>query len=238
MLNEIKKIIWHEIGHLCVDIILIQRISFENFYINELQIFKIPRLSENCWGGQVEILPDIGYERSVQNLDYLTLKLITLTSGCIFETLFSTEFLKEKCLNFENCFGMNHSCKGRGDFNKYNELISRLIADCDKKEGKIIRGNSELVNFIYSYIPKTFLEIVQKNKSFLTSVGKEVDKLAQLVKLDFENQNKPDNYCYKINSSELNSLLNIFRKIILKDKFEDNLNIVYDRFHKTLLPHF
>ncbi|UGU14251.1 hypothetical protein LS482_11055 [Sinomicrobium kalidii] len=139
VLNDIKRIVWHEFGHLCVNSIMVKSVKDIDLNIARLTIHYLNMVDGAKWGGCVQVLPDPGYERAVKNLNYFSLKSISLFSGCLFETLY-LNVIQGLDKGIFDCFCNKSNCTGIGDFYTYNSLISELLKQKDREGGsKVVR---------------------------------------------------------------------------------------------------
>ena len=193
--EQIREIVWHEIGHLCLDIILVKKIKSKKLKITELQIHHLNVIDGPKWGGHVEVLPGPSYIEVVKDINYFGLKLLTLYSGCLFQNLYHKKILKND-YEIKNCFCLREGCIGRKDWSDYNSLVSEFTAYCDKKNS--IRGNKEIFQFFESY-PKS----LKFYNFFIKCINKIVLELSDKIELDYINKEKPAKYCYPIKEQEL-----------------------------------
>ena len=97
-LEQIQSILWHEIGHLCVDILLVNEHP-------EISINKLVITNAECeikqWCGHIDLAPEelLTFDQILKKNSLLYFSLLSLVSGCLFQTNLGQEnFSFKKCL--------------------------------------------------------------------------------------------------------------------------------------------
>lgn len=225
--EEISEIVWHEIGHLCYDMILVNRIK--NIKITEFQIHFDNNIEGKKWGGHIKIHPGPNPFEVISDVNFFGIKLLSLYSGCFFQGIYLKSILKKQ-FEINDCFCIKSECIGNKDFTDYNSLISKFTSHCDKKMS--IRGNIEIFQYLDSF-PKS----LKYCDFFIKKVNKITSKLVIMIENDFREKGMPSKYIFQLKENELMSLIKKLKflvffflmpqVLILNHKFKQKLNKFY-----------
>lgn len=100
-LLEIKRILWHELGHLCVRLVMNDKI--ENHSITSLNVKYTNYIGEDKfpWSGSVNYNPATKVDDDL----VVAYTMISLFTGCVFETIYFNEIIGNTDKKVEDCFG-------------------------------------------------------------------------------------------------------------------------------------
>lgn len=143
--NELQKVLWHELGHLCID--LIEYDTNSNFKINFFSVQYNPNATFVKWGGSVNSVytndEDNKYYNLIKDLNRTSLFILNKFSGCVFETIFKNNFLNENT-DFENCFKSGLASGAGNDYATFCDF-SKNYLKCSININKL---NNEFVNYL------------------------------------------------------------------------------------------
>jgi hypothetical protein len=212
-LENIKRIFWHELGHLCVDIIKEKRIP--ELYINNLNISYSNEMGLPFkWTGYVEALPKLPYLEIAKEDNKFAYSLIGLVSGCVFETIYFHNFLKENDKNFKDCFCMKGDCIGNGDWSSLNQILSKFRGLYPKT-----RGNVGLFEFLEEGFLITYSEVVEKMEDFFIALKEIVDFESKSIFDNFQASGSPASYSHNISGKPLKKLTDKLRPLVYEYGF-------------------
>ncbi len=186
-------------GHFCVDIQ--KSIHHKDYYVNELSIKYKTRNDDNIeWYGLVQMLPTIKWVEIPKDSSFMAYSLISLTSACIFETIYFNNILNES-KKLDDCFGLKNQCLGKGDWNSYHNILSEM-----RKLHEYIRGKKDVNQFMEIDYVEIIKEKIDKMVEFQQALVEIINPLAEKIEKDFLSKDSPSPYCYKISGEALNSL--------------------------------
>lgn len=215
--NQIKRAVWHEIGHFCIDII--KPIHHEDYQVTEFCV-KYQQRSDDLpsWGGFVKMLPTIKFLEIPKDPSFMAYSLMSLCSGCIFET-------KHLETNLKKCFSNNMKCLGFGDWRSYKLIISET-----SKLHPYFRGKKEAFQFIeFDYI-KLVQDEIEKLTDFFSEIEKKVNQITSEIEKDFSFKEKPSPYSFLIDKEELENLKMEVLEISEKNEFTDSVLALRESF--------
>lgn len=222
--EDIKRILWHEMGHLCVDLIKIE--SHNYLSINQVALGHQNYVGDQFnWNGYVEMQPAIPFEDIPNDFSVLAYSLISLQAGCIFEMIFFKKILKDSSTNFEDCFSIKKDALGNGDRRSYSEILSAIL-----KTNPEFRGKKDVLKFI----EKEFVHKVKDRFFGLDDFIKKLDVLVnkEVIKIEGnynENKDRGD-YSYNYTDDELIGLSKNVKVVIDEFQFRENLKEIHDYF--------
>lgn len=225
ILKDLERVLWHEIGHLTVDIM--ETGSNDDFYIDDFWVsYHVKAVSGQKWGGAVKMLPSIPIEELVKDDEKTSFAMLGLISGCIFQTIFLREFLKEG-VDFEQCFCPQNKCAGYGDMRFYLGIASEIR----KKYGL----NKEFITFSERDIYGLYYETVAANQNFLVSINELIIKLRDMVfEIYQQAENKEEfKFCFKDNGLE--ALIEDVCKIMKETMFSQTIISIKDEYKKKMI---
>ena len=225
---DIQRIIWHEIGHLSIDILKVE--SVKDIVINKLNISHINNISGTFnWFGCVEILPEIAYSKIPEDRKVFAFYLVSLVSGCIFETVYLTVYLgKDKSL--VNCFDNKENCLGQQDYRDYQEIISNFYKLYDHH-----RGDMKLYSFLINDFIQNYFEKILEWKGFFDKIKTIVEEEAKIILEKY--REKPGNFTYDLTDELLVSLIDKVRSVILDSKFDGFVESTITNFIEFIEPY-
>lgn len=215
--NQIKRAVWHEVGHVCIDII--KPTHHEDYEVTEFCV-KYQQRSDDLpsWGGFVKMLPTIKYLEIPKDPSFMAYSLMSLCGGCIFET-------KHLKTDLNECFSNNMKCLGFGDWHKYKGIVS---ATSDLYP--YFRGNKEVFQFIEFDYVKLVQDEILKLTYFFKELEKIVNKISFEIEKDFSSNEKPSPYSFLIDKEELEKLKTEVAEISEKYGFTETISAVRERF--------
>jgi hypothetical protein len=220
-LENIKKIFWHELGHLCVDIVRAEKI--EGVIVSKV---KVSWDKEFKWKGHVETLPEHEWYEIIKDNNKFTYPLMSLLSGCVFQTSYEQFFLDKNEIRFEDCF-----CKeGIGTYD-YMDLNSFVLAFINHNK---VNGTTKLAYFLLNEVAQYYGNEVLKKVDLFHSLKEVVDIQAQIIFDDFHKKGRPDCYSYYIRNQELKDLIEKITPIIYKHGFIGVLAEISEKIEKEI----
>ncbi|MFH6959165.1 hypothetical protein ACHRV1_17360 [Flavobacterium aquidurense] len=210
--TDLERVLWHEIGHLCIDLIEIE--DSPDFSIDDLwaNYHKIA-ISEHKWEGGVRMLPSIKYEVLLQDDDKTSFALLGLISGCVFQTLFLKDFLKVPNTGFEDCFCMQQKCGGRGDIISFLGITSLIRRKYDL--------NKDFTQFSERELQHIYYDIITKNQEFLGSLNSLISHYTAIIYDVYEQSENKDKFKYSLKGNYLDSLKEELFKLMKGTGFYD-----------------
>ncbi|TBW26963.1 hypothetical protein [Gramella sp. KN1008] len=227
-IEEIRKIFWHELGHLCTNIFKTEK--YPKYNISLLNIsFTNERSRLFKWHGHVDTLPPIPHENLVENLNLLTYSLMGIISGCVFQTVYSVKVLGNADLNYDSCFCHTNNCIGSGDFNSFHAILSQL-----RKRYPQLRGNRNFSQYSEVDLPNAFLNELAKNNDFIIGMTEIAEKHCSGIYDLYLKQGKDVNLSFNLENGKIEHLIEELRPILVKCKFPEVINKYSDNFLDSL----
>ena len=209
-IKDIKRILWHEMGHFFIDLLEIKING--NFYVENIWISYVKdATSDHKWAGGVKTLPEIKWEAIVKDIEKTSFTLLNLISGCLFQTYFLKEVLKEN-VNFYDCFCFHNSCAGGGDIRKFHKIIN-LIRD-------IYGENLSLRIFLEKELIEAYYMNFLKSKIFLNSTNELVNRYSNTILEKFTQYEDKFKFHYSFKENRMESLKAEAKTILNKSSFE------------------
>jgi len=228
-INNIRKIFYHEIGHLCVDIMKIDIVN--DAYLNNLNISYISNANQNeslNWCGYVEVLPEYPYSNIPKDLHVFSSFLLSLVSGCIFQTTLNNIYL-QKNDDFRDCFGRGNNCLGVKDFHDYNRIVSEFL-----KINEDSRGNRKLLQFMYGDIIDIFYKELISKKSFINELILITEDYIKAIDEAFRKHDSSNTFSYDIKNEQLSQLINDIKIVLDKHGIFKFINSKIEFIVKTI----
>ena len=201
--TDLLRLIWHELGHLAVDVIETDHISDSSVAEINFSYFQ-DAISNEKWGGFVKKVPSIKFNKLVEDSNKLSFAYICLLSGCILEKAFY-KVIEDKEIEFENCFNSRNGFTGNGDFKCFNEI------------GVIYRkqfGNrEELTKLIHFHLVDLITEQIYKEK-FFSDLGNLSLNIRNRILFIYNETPKTNNFEFSIIDDELQELISELRQIL------------------------
>ncbi len=203
---DLERVIWHEIGHLCMDIILCSKNSEFEIYKIEFNYNSIA--NGRKWGGVIGCknpkIPSVNDLLVCNNLELFCLKFLNLYSGCIFELNYLNDFHNQS-LNINDLFAIDPSKSGTSDYQSLRDLNNEFSKyyKIDKKE------------FDFNYvkmIKNIFENKFSKMNDFKSKLKFISEKYFDVVYSNFES-NFNNEYVYKFTEELKNNLIDDLNKI-------------------------
>jgi hypothetical protein len=206
-LIDLQRLLWHEFGHLCIDIISTD--ENPNYQIEQLSVtFNAHALHK--WNGYVKVVPSIKFDVLVEDEIKVSYSMITLLSGCIFQTIYLRE-IEKQIVEFDDCFSLKDRSAGFHDKLYFGEIGSQY---------RMKFGNrADYTNFIEVELKETLYNQILNNELFLVGMNQISIKYRDLILKKLENQMLKDNLLYRIIDKELEVLKNEIRELMLNTGF-------------------
>ncbi|MEM7487146.1 MAG: hypothetical protein AAF348_18215 [Bacteroidota bacterium] len=215
--DEIKRTVWHEMGHLCIDII--KPIHYKDYAVREFCIKYLQRSDDlPSWGGFVKMLPTIKYLEIPKDSSFMAYSLMSLCGGCIFETRHLGGDLKD-------CFGHDLKCVGSGDWHAYKGIVST-----SSRLHPYFRGNKEVFQFIEFDYVKLIQEEILKLNYFFDALEKMANQISSEIEKDFSSKEKPSPYSFLIDNEKLEKLIIKVAEISEKNGFTETISTLREKF--------
>ena len=221
--KNINRILWHEIGHFCIDI---QKVKYHSDYcVNKIKIAYKRRNDDLIpWYGYVEMLPTTKWELIPKDPSFMAYSLISLISGCLFETIYLTEILKES-RELKDCFSFTKNAVGRGDFNSYHEILTQT-----RKLHEYLRGKNDFNNFIEFEFKNIVTDKIYKIEEFFVALKKIIDPIAIDIEKDYLIKNSSSPYEFEIIGKYLESIKNEILEISKQAGFSNLIEELREHF--------
>ncbi len=205
--QDLKRSIWHELGHLMVDLMIVEFDSeyfIEKFEIN-FQIIKQYIQNEKFeikgWCGKVGIKSKTDDQfNPLINMDLLCLNIVSLSFGVILEAIY---FTKNNTL-VSPSYLLNDKKSGSSDLKCIHKLVTE-ICDLHLENNDVINNLRTNIEEIYKYL--------LNNEEFCVSMN----KISESIVKDIFLSSPSDNAIYKYE-------MNRFQIISLSDEIIDLLS--------------
>lgn len=222
---DLKRILWHEMGHFVVD--LVEEKYNQNNHIDDVWVsYHKYANSDHKWAGGVQTLPEINIETTSKEIDKASYTLLNLISGCLFQTYFLKEIQKEN-VNFNDCFSYSRFSAGRGDFYKFDTLISYIR----KKYGE----NEKLKTFLGKELKEDYRQNLIKNANFLNKTKGLIENYSNLIlkKHQQYKENTEFKYSFK-NEDKLELLKKEINYILKKNNFDFEIEKIKNKIKEKI----
>lgn len=209
--NDLKRILWHEIGHFCID--LLDSASNPDFQIDSFVVsYHENAISYHKWAGRVKTLPGLKFGELIKDNDKTSFAILSLISGCSFQTIFLKEFLKCNII-FCRCFCKQDKCVGQDDNYKFYDILSRL-------RNKYIE-NERLMKFLELELFDAFYSLIVKNQEFLNKINELVIIFSDKIFDVYQQSGNKDEFHYPFDENELQILKEEVSIIMTESLFKE-----------------
>ncbi len=223
--DDIKRILWHEMGHLCVDTIKIE--THNNLKVNLLNL-TVANDGLFKWSGFVEMLPSLPFKDIPINHSILAYSLISLQAGCVFETIYFQIIKENSSINFGDCFSFNRECIGNGDWTNYHEILSKI-----REIHPEFRGKLDLNGYLEIDFSRLVNIALFKLSEFITKMNEIIDNEVIKIEKDFTGRDGAHGiYSYNYSGDELTELINRIIPLMNELGFRDTLMELHESFIK------
>ncbi|PHN94445.1 hypothetical protein CSC80_03570 [Maribacter sp. 6B07] len=197
--NDIERIVWHEMGHFVIDVHKPKH--HPDYCVNEIVVEHNKRSdSYTSWSGYVKMLPTKKYALIPEDPSFMSYSLISLISGCIFETIYFADILNV-AKEIDDCFSFKPSAMGSRDYNSYYNIITH-----SRSRYENFRGNKDVNAFLEFDFKDLVKNEISKNKDFILSIKNVIDSVVLRIEKDFLANNEPSPYDYRISEEALDEL--------------------------------
>jgi hypothetical protein len=207
-MTDLKKIIWHEIGHFCIEII----------NSNPIIELKIEKNYDSVWLGGLKNKNIIKIVDLVEDIDQAIFEILSLVSGCVFQIIYFKKYEKKEVSFLKDCF--NRKDHGSDDYDKFHTINNKL------KESYSVKKYS------LNYIDDEYIKLIIENCSFIEKINKISNNLNDIILNDFNKKQMLGdiNYSFVLKDEELDYLKKNIEKIISETKFKDDFLIFKNKF--------
>ncbi len=215
--ENIKRILWHEVGHLCARVVIKE--NHEGTEITHLNIGHINIIDDKAfnWNGEVAFNPPT----IIENDSIIALSLISLISGCIFETTYFNEIINDK-REINDCFSSNKYHLGNKDHYDYYDIISQIL---DKYS---FRGKKDVVDFLCNFFKEVSKSLILK-KEFIEELDVIIDEEAETINQDFELP-REESFEFIYEGDNLKNLIEKVKEVMEKYNYSESINNLKDIF--------
>ena len=212
IITDLQRILWHEIGHFCVDLLDIE--TNDNFSIDGFRVsYYETAISEHKWSGSVKTIPSINSNVLIENKNKTSFAILNLISGCMFQTVFLKEILNFKVV-FEDCFCSKGRCAGLNDNHRFLNISSNLR----NKHGR----NEDFEKFTKIELLDNYYKIIVENRKFLEEMNNLIivsrDKIFEVYQ---QSKNKSE-FHYNFTNNEIEILKKEVYNIMLDTLFRNS----------------
>lgn len=221
--ENIESILWHEIGHLVIDILLVDK--HPDLSIKELVIRNYDCQNIN-WCGWVKLEPEasLAYDEVVKNNSLIAFKFLSLYSGCLLQSLHAPDKVK-----VSDCFAFKQTAIGKGDHDQSSKLMSELI-----KNNEVLRGNMKFFKTHYSIINDKLKAVFLANDCLKKHLSPIINAETKKILDDIKANNDVAKYNYKYKDSTLLGLTKTVNQVIIECKLKDQVEGLVDEIVENL----
>lgn len=219
-INDLKRVLWHELGHFCIDLLNLKhriagfRVSYHNKAIG------------NSWGGGVKVEPPIIFDEIIEDIEKVSLEIVSLISGCMFQTIFMNKYLNQNVQLKNDCFALYDRCAGKDDYHKFLILTSKLFTKYERKK--------ELVSYSKVDIFEDYFELLNENQEFLEEMNKLIDEISNKINQEFQESGYNCDFQYCFNFEELESLEVRINRIMVETSFKNSVFRLIESFKEKI----
>ena len=216
-LEEIKSILWHEIGHLLIDLLLVN-------YHSDISISKLVIRNYDCenikWCGYVDLTPSekLEYNEVVKSDSLSAFKFFSLVSGCLFQSEFATIEL-----DFKDCFAFKSTAIGKGDHDQFYQIPFKLREAYDVSEEDKKKFYQKLDEIVLQEYPKEILKL----ERFIKEMHNFIAYLGKVIITDFNGNSNKDEYSFIIQDEFLDKISEKLIDIMKVNGFTELLNSLH-----------
>lgn len=227
-IEEIKSILWHEIGHLLIDLFLVNSHS-------DISISKVVIRNYECknikWCGYVDLIPSekLKYNEVVKNDSLTAFKFLSLVSGCLFQSEFAT--IK---LDFKDCFAFKNTAIGKGDHDQFYQIPFKLREAYDISEEDKKKFYQKLDKIVFQEYPKEILKL----DKFISEMYKFIAYLGKVIITDFNSKSNKEEYSFIIQDEFLVEISEKLIEIMKVNGFTELLNSLHQELVDTIQKYF
>jgi hypothetical protein len=210
--TDLERVLWHEIGHLCIDLLEVE--GSADYWVDDLWVsYHKIAISEHKWGGGVKMLPSIKFEVVTQDDDKTSSALLGFISGCVFQTLFLKDFVEMADIVFEDCFCLQQKCAGNGDIRSFLGLGSLIRKKHGLNKSFILFSERELHHIYYG--------IIAENKEFVGTLHSLISRFTTIIYSLYEQSEHKDEFKYSFKENGLDTLKEEVYKVMKETGFYD-----------------
>lgn len=159
---DLQRVIWHELGHLCVDMLINEK--FPEYDVSEFKLkYHVNAYPPYKWGGSIVLNPSIQPEIYNEDSELVSLCLIGCLAGCVYQTVFLNRIIKNESIKFENCFSLNRGSGGLYDCRSYNNIQSH------HRKNNV--HSQQLIEFLTSELHNLFVDLLIRNQTFIDGLN-------------------------------------------------------------------
>lgn len=202
---------WHEIGHLLVDLKLIEKypeISIKEILIRNYECENV------SWCGWVDLEPKskLDYKEVIKDASLAAFKFFSLPNGCLLQAQKGSDNIE-----FNDCFAFKRDAIGKGDHDKFWELAYQL--SCAYKvtndEKKAFYKDLNIIVF------EKYITEVSRLNDFQKELGKVITRESKVILDDYIAKETPDDYSFKFEGDYLVDLSKELTSLMIDNGFTD-----------------
>jgi len=210
---DLERIIWHEIGHLCIDIIQITK--YDNAYVDLIELKYNHEAEEKKWSGKVRVInqeiksnDDLLKSKSHELLSF---HLLNLISGSLFELNYLNDYIQDK-VSLNDLFSIKNK-SGTQDYLDFRKLLNGFC--------KINSLDKNTFNLEFTSIFSILCEMeFSKMKGFKKDLKQITEKYVDLIICDFNKNHDLGNYSFNFSNSQILDLIEELKIVFEINHFE------------------
>jgi len=218
----ISDVVWHEMGHFCLDVLLIKNNS--NYEISSFK-YEYNRKTNELTGCVTCGCEEIKSNKDLinkGNLNDLSFKILSVLAGSVFESIHNKKFCNNDLTPKEIL------SKGSAIYDaiEFNSIIKEFYNGADATKEEIIE---EHLN--------SFLDIIFKNDIFVAELSKINQGYIEKIynDLDQDNYLGQDNYSLNLSADIIKDLKVKVSEILNKSGMENQIEVIKDKIIKLLI---
>ncbi|PXX22844.1 hypothetical protein [Arenibacter sp. ARW7G5Y1] len=209
-IKEIQSILWHEIGHLLIDILLIEKhpkISIKEILIRN---YKCENVS---WCGWVKLEPKslLTFDEVIKDKSLTAFKFLSLYSGCLFQSLYAPNKIR-----VDNCFAFKKTAIGKGDHDQSSVLLSKLL-----EKHPELRGNMQFFDCHNSIIKNELSAVFIGVSDLKEKLNFIISNEAKNIQTDILASNNSKQYHYIYKENKRDALIKSINEVIDNCKLKE-----------------
>lgn len=212
-ITDLKRVLWHEIGHFCIDVIDLEadnKFSIDEFWVS----YHSNAISEHKWGGGVRTIPSIKLDELVEDIDKISFSFISLISGCIFQTFFLKELMQLN-IDFKDCFCVQENCAGKSDMKLFHSIASKQRSKYGRKDLFIKFSEIEIIDIYY--------KIIIEEPVFIENINKLINSLSNKIYNTYQHSKNNDEFSYYLSKKEIFNLKEDIFSIMYESSFFEKI---------------